>query len=138
MGFEMDFTAFNKDFFPLVGKKIPNSAADPGLVNAAFELLKDADDEAPQTPFKKSGLRGSRKVEDPKITKNEISIRAGYKSKYAAYQHEGQRKDGTHKVKKYTTKRVSQPGPKFLQTKMVRHKKKYIKSVALSIEKTKV
>ncbi len=133
----MDFTAFNKTFFPLALKKIPKSARS-GLADAAFEMLKDADDEAPQTPFDKSFLRGSRKIEEPKITNNEISIKAGYNSKYAAYQHEGERKDGTHKVKKHTKERVSQPGPKFLQSKMVRHKKRYIEIVALTIEKTKV
>jgi len=137
MSFKMDFTAFDKTFFPLVIKGIPKSA-EKGLVNAAWEMLKDADEEAPQTPFDKSFLRGSRKVEEPKITKNEISIAAGYNSEYAAYQHEGERKDGTHKVKKYTKERVSQPGPKFLQSKMVRHKERYIEIVAETIEKTKV
>jgi len=137
MGFEIDFTDFDKTFFKLVEKSIPGSAR-KGLAKAAFEMLEDADNEAPQTPFDKSFLRGSRKIEEPKITKDEISIKAGYTSKYAAYQHEGERKDGTHKVRKYTTARVSQPGPKFLQKKMVRHKKKYIGLVAEAIEKTKV
>lgn len=137
MSFEIDFTAFNKTFFPLALKKIPRAAA-RGLPKAAFELLKDADDEAPQTPFDKSFLRGSRLIKKPKITSNEVSIEAGYDSKYATYQHEGERKDGSHKVKEYTKERVSQPGPKFLQSKMVRHKDKYIKIVALTIDKTKV
>ncbi len=138
MSFKIDFTAFNKTFFPLVDKKIPNSG-EKGLVNAAWEMLKDADDEAPQTPKEVGDLRGSRKVEAPKITRNEISVKAGYNSEYAAYQHEGERKSGTHKVKKYTTDRgASQPGPKFLQTKMVRHKEKYIGIAAKTIENTKV
>ena len=138
MGFTMNFKAFEKTFFPLVEKKIPKSTQ-KGLTNAAFELLRDADHEAPQTPTMLKDLKGSRKIEKPKIKSGEISIEVGYTSVYAAYQHEGERKDGTHKVKNYTTdKGASQPGPKFLQTKMVRHKKKYIEIVALTIEKTKV
>ncbi len=137
MSFKLDFTAFNKTFFPLTLKKIPESAR-KGLANAAFEMLYDADNEAPQTPDEIGDLKGSRKIEEPKITNKEISIKAGYDSEYAAYQHEGERKDGTHKVRNYTTTKVPQPGPKFLQTKMVRHKKKYIGIAAESIENTKV
>ena len=76
MSFTLDFTAFNKTFFPLMLKKIPESAR-KGLADAAFEMLKDADDEAPQTPFGKSFLRGSREIEEPKITASAISIEAG-------------------------------------------------------------
>jgi len=133
MSFKMDFTAFDKTFFPLVVKGIPKSA-EKGLVNAAWEMLKDADEEAPQTPKKFGDLRGSRKVEKPKITSNEISIKAGYTSKYATKQHEAEPGQFNYT----TNKGASRPGPKFLQSKMVRHKKKYIEIAALTIEKTKV
>jgi len=133
MSFKMDFTAFDKTFFPLVVKRIPKSA-EKGFVNAAWEMLRDADKEAPQTPKEFGDLRGSKKVEKPKILSNEISIEAGYTSKYATRQHEAE--PGQFNYTK--NKGASQPGPKFLQSKMVRHKKKYIEIVALTIKKTKV
>ncbi len=133
MSFKMDFTAFDKTFFPLVEKKIPNSG-EKGLVNAAWEMLRDADKEAPQTPKEFGDLRGSRKVDNPKITSNAISIEAGYTSKYATRQHEAEPGQFNYT----TNKGASRPGPKFLQTKMVRHKKKYMEIVALVIGKTKV
>ncbi len=128
-GMTIDTQDFDKSFHKLMELIVPEAAED-GLVKAAFELLRDADHEAPQTPTDIKDLKGSRKVDKPKVNRSSISIKAGYTSEYAAYQHEGERKDGTHKVKKYTTtKGATQPGPKFLQSKMVRHKKRYIKIV---------
>ncbi len=133
MGFTMNFKAFEKTFFPLVEKKIPSSG-EKGLAKAAFEMLRDADKEAPQTPKEFGDLRGSRKVEKPRTIFGTISIEAGYTSKYATRQHEAE--PGEFNYTK--DKGVTQPGPKFLQSKMVRHKKKYMEIVALVIEKTKV
>ena len=126
--YTMDFTEFNKDFFPLVEKRIPH-AAENGLVNAAHEMLRDADKEAPQTPKEFGDLRGSRRVEDPKITSDTISVKAGYTIKYAKRHHEVE--PGTYKYTR--NKGADRPGPKFLITKMQRHKKKYIQTVANTI-----
>lgn len=129
----MDFEAFIKTFYPLTEKKIPSSG-EKGLTNAAFEMLRDADKEAPQTPKEFGDLRGSRKVEKPKTIRSTISIEAGYRSKYAARQHEAEPGEFNYT----TNKGASRPGPKFLQSKMVRHKNKYMEIVALTIDKTKV
>ncbi|KKL61330.1 hypothetical protein LCGC14_2196390, partial [marine sediment metagenome] len=83
------------------------------------------------TKCSKCTYRG--KIEEPKITNKEISIKAGYDSEYAAYQHEGERKDGSHKVNKKnytTTKGAGQPGPKFMLSKMAQYGRKYIGIVA--------
>ncbi len=131
--YTMDFTEFDRTFYPLVKKKIPESAEN-GLVNAAWEMLEDADEETPQTPKEFGDLRGSGKVEDPKKTVNAISVRAGYTIIYAKRHHEVE--PGTYKYT--TTKGVKRPGPKFLITKMQRHKKRYIQIVANTIDQTKV
>lgn len=126
---EMDFSEFNKKFFRLVEKEIPK-AAEKGAFNAANELLRDADKQPPQTPKEFGDLRGSRKVDKPKISRGEISVKAGYTSKYAVYQHEAE--PGQFN---YTTdKGVTQPGPKFLQSKVIRNAKRYIEIIVLSIK----
>ena len=133
MSFKIDFKAFNKTFYPLVKKKIPNSGY-KGLFKAAGEMLRDSDKEAPQTPKEFGDLRGSRFVEKPRTISGVMSIEAGYKSKYATRQHEAEPGEFNYT----TNKGASRPGPKFLQSKMVRHKNKYMEIVALTIEKTKV
>lgn len=120
----IDTQGFDKSFHKLMELIVPE-AAEKGLVIAAFEMLRDADHEAPQTPTLHKDLKGSRKVDKPKINRSSISIKAGYTSEYAAYQHEAEPGEFNYT----TTKGASQPGPKFLQTKMVRHKKRYIKLV---------
>ena len=132
MSFKIDFTAFNKTFFPLVEKKIPKSSG-KGLANAAGEMLRDADREVPKTPFLKGDLRGSRIIEKPKMTRGKISIQAGFNISYAKKLHEMEKTQADR-----TNWTLPGSGPKFLQSKMVRNKKKYIEIVALTIEKTKV
>jgi len=128
--FDMDFTYFDKTFFPLVKNKIPKFTA-KGIFNAAAEMLQDADKEAPQTPFEHGDLRGSKKIEKPEIRYNNISVEAGYNIKYAAKLHEsapGQ----YHFVPR---KGITSPGRKWLESKMAAHKEKYIKIAALTVEK---
>lgn len=134
-GMTIDIQDFSKSFHRFMEEIVPG-AAKKGLVDAAWAMLKDADDKPPQTPTEFKDLKGSRHVDKPKINRSSISIKAGYTSEYATYQHEGQRKDGSHKVKKYTTdKGASQPGPKFLQSKMAMYKKDYIEIVTNRIKR---
>ena len=130
--FDIDFTYFDKTFFPLVEKKIPKFTA-KGIFNAAAEMLQDADKEAPQTPFEHGDLRGSKKIEKPKITYNKILVEAGYNIKYAAKLHESD-PGRYHFVPR---KGITSPGRKWLEAKMAAHKEKYIKIAAMTVKNMK-
>ena len=145
-GFTVDFTAFEKDFYKLVEKAVPE-ASKKGLFNAAAEMLRDADKEAPQTPKDKGDLRGSKTIEvtesgmqaggiktvrttDIPLSK-ELSVTAGFNIEYAMKVHEAE--PGTIKFQvKHAG--IKQPGAKFLETKMVKNKEKYMAITALTIK----
>jgi len=143
----MDFTDFEKTFFKLVQDAIPN-AGKKGLFNAAAEMLRDADKDAPQTPFKHGDLRGSKMIEtdaagvrapkDIEVTKvftsGLLQAKAGYNSKYATRLHEAE--PGQYKF--VPRKGIKQPGSKWLSSKMNKNKEDYMKIVALTIKKAKV
>jgi len=133
-GFSFDFRVFDKHLMKLVKAAVP-TATERGLFKAAAEFLRDADNDIPQTPKLYGDLRGSKKIENPVITFSELSIQVGYDIEYAAYQHEGQREDGSHRIMFHTTtKGVKMPGTKFLQSKMPLNKSKYIKIIADTIK----
>ncbi len=134
-GFFLDFSDFNKKFYNLVKNAIPEDA-ERGAFDAMSALLEDSITKPPQAPKVIGDLWGSRIIEKVQESKKEISVIAGFNSKYAAYQHEGERKGGSHKVKKYTTdKGATQPGPKFMQSKMAMYFKEYIELVAKAIRR---
>lgn len=126
---DIDFTYFDKTFFPLVKNKIPDFTA-KGIFNAAAEMLQDADKEAPQTPFKHGDLRGSKKIEKPEIKYNKISVEAGYNIKYAAKLHESD--PGQYRF--VPRKGITSPGRKWLEAKMAANKERYIKIAAMKIK----
>lgn len=144
-GFNVNFTEFEKTFYPLVQKAIPG-AADRGLFNAAAEALRDADKEPPQTPMDKGDLRGSKTIETSSgmrtkgiktvkksISFRKLSVNMGFNIFYAAKVHES---TGMKFVVRY--KPIQNPGPKYLETKLVRNKEKYIKIVVWTIESMKL
>ncbi len=135
-GFYLDFSDFDKKFYQLVKNAIPDDAR-KGLFNAMNALLEDSVNLPPQAPFEFGGLWGSKGgTVEVEMKGKDMSVVGGFNSKYAAYQHEGERKDGTHKVKKYTTdKGASQPGPKFMQSKMAQFKEAYMELVAKAIRR---
>jgi len=126
-GFSLDFSDFEKGFNDLVKNAIPPDA-EKGLFNAAAAMLKDADEEIPMTPRKEGHLRGEKKIENVLTTKGEISVTAGFNKEYAASLHEMPKEAGD-KIN-WT---LPGSGPKFLETKMVRNKQKYMEIVAESI-----
>lgn len=124
-GFYLETTDFDKKFEALV-RSVGGDVAAEGLFAAGQALLDAAQDQAPQTPYKEGDLWASREVKDPEVSEERISVEAGFNSKYAAYQHEGQRKEGTHKVKNYTKTQISSPGPKFLEKKMAGNAQRFM------------
>ncbi len=133
-GFYLETADFDAKFKELV-HSVGEEVAAQGLFTAAQAVLAAADDEIPQTPYKTGDLRAGRIVKEPEISANTVSVDYGYNSKYAAYQHEGQRKDGSYKVKNYTTTQVPGPGPKFLEKKMAGDSRRFMAIVADYIRK---
>lgn len=126
--FKLDTKDFDMKFEKLVKRTFP-SRIEKGEVAAASEMLRDADKEIPRTPFKKGDLRGSKKIEPVKKGIRDISIRLGYNIDYAAKLHEMEKK----RADKINWS-LKGSGPKFLESKMVRNKKKYMEIVATSIK----
>lgn len=117
--FFLDTVDFDKKFAEFI-KTVPQEYGSQGLADAGFALLVDADDDNPQTPYKRGALRRSRKIEKPVIKSDAVSVNAGYNMVYAARLHEGE------PTWKWTTTQVSNPGPKFLESKLVANARKYM------------
>jgi len=123
-GFYVDSRSFDQHFSRVVKKTIP-SLTNKGLMKAAAETLRDADNESPKLPFEKGDLRGSKEIHGSKDL-FELFVEFGFNIIYAAKHHEAPptwnwQREGA--------------GPKFLSTKLIRHKDKYIKIVAATIKK---
>ena len=126
-GFSLDFSDFEKKFEKIVEDAIPKDAA-KGLFDAAASMLQDADKEIPMTPFKEGHLKGSKIVEKANISRGDISVTAGFNIEYAAKLHEMPKEAGDK-----INWSLPGSGPKYLETKMVRNKQKYMETVAESI-----
>ena len=137
----MDFGDFEKTFYKLVQQSIPKNV-EKGLFNGMNELLRLAKYEEPQCPKDVGDLWGSTAgTVTPKVTPSEISVEGGFNSEYAARWHEyPDREKEPSKAKPVddinwtTNKGASRPGPKFLESKMVRHKDAIIGIAAKTIE----
>jgi len=124
----LDFSEFNCNLKRLTEDEFPEYI-EKGLFNAMNELLNDSITKPPQAPKDMGDLWGSRIVEKPERTRNDINVKGGFNIKYAEKHHEAE--PGTYK---YTlTKGASQPGPKFMQSKMAQYPEKYIGIVADTI-----
>ena len=135
--FTLDTKDFDIKFKAIAGKKIP-SATERGMFQTGAIVLRDAVVETPQVPksrgVTKGGRRGqgpghlrrSQKVEKPKVEHGEISIVVGFDTEYAAVVHEMP-----------ATTQWSTPGtgPKYLESKLIKNKEKYMKNVADNIKK---
>ena len=132
-GMYLDWSDFDKKFYDLVNKAIPRDA-EKGLVDGMNELLSDSIEKPPQAPKEIGDLWGSTantvKVIEGKKGKIQ-GVRGGFNIKYARRHHEVAPGEFT-----YTTdKGASQPGPKFMQSKMAQFGKKYMEIVADSIRR---
>ncbi len=124
-GFFMDTRDFDQRFSKIVQNTIPKHT-NMGLMKAAAEALRDADLEKPYLPVDKKDLRGSKEIRGSKDL-FELFVEFGFNIIYAAKLHE------KGKVDWNWTREGS--GPKFLSTKLIRFKDKYIKIVAVTIKK---
>ena len=107
--------------------------AEKALFNALSVLKLDTEKRTPTTPKKIGDLRSRVKVET-KALKKRVDGRIKWRSKYAAYQEEGKRKDGTHVVKNYTE---PGSGKGYVSTKIIKFKPKYIRVISQTYRKSK-
>lgn len=130
-GFYLDSSDFDKKFEQVVKNAIPDDAGE-GLVNAMNELLRDSIELPPQAPKEIGDLWGSIAGTVKLFVKRGVMfVSGGFNIKYARRHHEVE--PGTFN---YTvTKGASQPGPKFMQSKMVQFRKKYMEIVADTIKR---
>jgi len=124
--FTLDFRDFNKKFTDIIQRAAPKSVQ-IGLREAGQELKLDADNIPPRTPHKEGFLRGSGKVSEINIIGKSAEVTVSYDKPYARRWHEAE--PGTVKW--------SEPdvGPKYLESKMVRFKNKYMEIIAAIIRK---
>lgn len=130
-GIYLDSSEFDKKFYELVQRAIPEDAR-KGLYEAMNEVLRDSIELPPQAPKEIGDLWGSTADTVKVETKGkEIIVSGGFNIKYAHRHHEVE--PGTYD---YTVdKGATQPGPKFMQSKMVRYAKKYMEIVASAIRR---
>lgn len=108
-----------------------------GMFQAGAMLIRDAIKEKPRAPHRLGALWRSQMVKKPVSAVNGIIVVAGFNIAYAAYQHEGMRRGGTHEVRQYSVSRTqmvpassSDFGRKFLSKKMAANGPKYLKHAA--------
>jgi len=118
-GFSVDFSDFDKKFMKIVTTAIPSAGA-RGLKKSAAHLLRDAILERPTAPKKTGNLRRTQKVEEP-VLRPDISVEAGFTADYSAAVHEMP-----------SSNNFTEPdsGPKYLESKLIRNKEKYMKIAA--------
>lgn len=140
--FKIDASKFQGNMRQLVRQALPDAIV-RGLGQAGQQLLRDAIMEEPTVPLKEGTLRASGSVtvlrpfeaNDLNVTVPAGSYVAviGFNTPYAAYLHEGMRKDGSHVVVNW-----SEPGSgaKFLESKLVMFKERYIQIVSDEISRS--
>lgn len=130
-GMYLDTSEFDREFEQLVKNAIPDDAR-KGLFNAMSELLSDSITKPPQAPKEMGDLWGAIADTVSVETKRKIlTAKGGFNIVYARRHHEVP--PGTFE---YTTdKGASQPGPKFMQSKMAQFGKKYMGIVAETIRR---
>jgi len=117
-----------KDFdikFPRVcNKEIPEAAANTAFRVAAM-VIRDAILEEPRAPHKTGNLWRSQKIERPQILAGEITIELGFDTEYAA---------AVHEMPANTDWTMTGSGPKFLESKLIKNKEKYVAEIAKGMQ----
>lgn len=130
-GMCLDLSRFDKKFNNLVKSAMPDDAQ-KGLFNAMNELLRDSIEKPPQAPKDMGDLWGST-ADTVKVERKHKLLMAsgGFNIKYAHRHHEAEPGEFEYTV----SKGASQPGPKFMLSKMIQYDKKYMEIVAETIRR---
>ncbi len=129
MGMTIDFSDFEKGFKKVTTKVVPKQAAE-GLFKGGNELLRDAIKIAPKVPVDIGDLKASAKVNKAEITKDGIELIAGFDIEYAARWHELSPDEDSRIA--WT---LPGSGRKYLESKMVTLKNKYMEIAAKHINR---
>lgn len=117
-----------KDFdikFPRVcNKEIPEAYA-LAAYKIAATVLRDAIVEEPKAPHKTGNLWRSQQIERPQILAGEVTIELGFNTEYAAVVHE---------LPPTATFTMAGSGPKYLESKLIRNKEKYMAEIAKGMQ----
>ena len=123
--FTLDTSQVEASLKRLVESVEPRATAQ-GLLAAGSQLLKDAQMIGPQAPKDTGRLWGSARVTETRVQNGLANVEAGFNIEYAAKWHEvglGQKINWT------TWKGASNPGPKYLQSKMIAYRDKYMRII---------
>ena len=120
--FTMDFKIFTPSLIAWVNAN--QEEAKEGAVEAFWEMIDDAKWKPPQAPFLIGDLHASAEIDEVIIGHTYIQVSGGFNIIYAAKQHEQETS-----YDKPTTSVVKNPGPKFLESKMIEFGKDYIQTV---------
>ena len=113
--FKMDFENFDKTFFKLALKTIPDEFVESVKLQMP-KIIADAINLEPRAPHKTGHLWRSQKIELPKWIGKKLDVIFGFDTAYAARLHEGMT-DWNWTLKG--------SGPKFIEAKLIREKEKY-------------
>ena len=128
-GLFMNTKMFNSTF-TRYAKVTLKTKAKKGAFKAGSMIIQDCLKEEPKVPRKISDLQASHVVKpDPNPLKLEVII--GFNKEYAAKMHEMPDKTWNPKEGKQTVWTTPGTGPKYMTTKLVRFKDKYIAFIAM-------
>lgn len=119
-GLTMDFKDFDKKFDRLVKKTIPEVAGQ-ALFEVGPYILRDAIMEEPRAPHLWGGLWRSQRVLKPEFQAMAIMVTVGFNIAYAARLHEAPNNWN------WT---LPGSGPKYLESKLIKNKRKYMEKAA--------
>ena len=123
-GMIFDTKDFDIKFAKVTGKDIPQAAANMAYKVAGM-IIRDAILEDPRAPHKTGNLWRSQKIERPRIEHGEITIELGFDADYAAFVHE---------MPAYKDPSMTGSGPKFLESKLIKNKEKYMAEIARGMQ----
>jgi len=123
-GMAFDTKDFDIKFPRVINKEIPEAAASTAPKVAGM-VIRDAILEEPRAPHKTGNLWRSQKIEPPKILAGEITIELGFDAEYAAIVHE---------MSPGVTWTMTGSGAKFLESKLIKNKEKYMAEIARGMQ----
>lgn len=124
-GITFDTKDFDIKFAKVCDKAIPKAAANQMEYRVAGMVLRDAILEDPRAPHLTGNLWRSQKIERPRIEHGEITIELGFDADYAAFVHE---------MPAYKDPSMVGSGPKFLESKLIKNKEKYMAEIAKGMQ----
>jgi len=119
-GMTFDTKDFDIKFPRVINKEIPEESARMEYKVASM-VIRDAILEKPRAPHKTGNLWRSQKIEPPRILAGEITIELGFDAEYAATVHE---------MPPGVTWTMAGSGAKFLESKLIKNKEKYMGMIA--------